>query len=145
MTHRHQTSWLKSGCLFTAWLLILNSVQLFKEVKFQNTYSKIYGPRVRKKEGDGGWELSKRGIERRQRVQVVLHVWYLTVFCCVATPEEVDEEADKTFLQFYVSTPAGASLSQVLRDPEKRRKLGKLPHSRDFSIWNIVEAEICCH
>uniref|UniRef100_A0A7N6AUG8 Rhophilin, Rho GTPase binding protein 1 n=1 Tax=Anabas testudineus TaxID=64144 RepID=A0A7N6AUG8_ANATE len=53
--------------------------------------------------------------------------YYAAVALCdhVSTPEEVDEEAEKTFLQFYVSTPAGASLSQVLRDPEKRRKLGK--------------------
>uniref|UniRef100_A0A672IT54 Rhophilin, Rho GTPase binding protein 1 n=1 Tax=Salarias fasciatus TaxID=181472 RepID=A0A672IT54_SALFA len=36
-----------------------------------------------------------------------------------------DEEAEKSFLQFYVSVPAGPPLSQVLQDPEKRRKLGK--------------------
>ncbi|XP_008336763.1 rhophilin-1 isoform X2 [Cynoglossus semilaevis] len=35
------------------------------------------------------------------------------------------EEAEKAFLQFYVNSPAGPSLSQVLQDPEKRRKLGK--------------------
>ncbi|XP_029939622.1 rhophilin-1 [Salarias fasciatus] len=39
--------------------------------------------------------------------------------------EESDEEAEKSFLQFYVSVPAGPPLSQVLQDPEKRRKLGK--------------------
>ncbi|XP_069009018.1 LOW QUALITY PROTEIN: rhophilin-1 [Embiotoca jacksoni] len=39
--------------------------------------------------------------------------------------EEGDEEAEKTFLQFYVNVPAGPPLSQVLQDPEKRRKLGK--------------------
>uniref|UniRef100_A0A3Q3JM47 Rhophilin, Rho GTPase binding protein 1 n=1 Tax=Monopterus albus TaxID=43700 RepID=A0A3Q3JM47_MONAL len=33
--------------------------------------------------------------------------------------------AAAAFLQFYVSTPAVPSLSQALRDPEKRRKLGK--------------------
>ncbi|XP_047443821.1 rhophilin-1 isoform X2 [Mugil cephalus] len=37
-----------------------------------------------------------------------------------------EEEAEKTFLQFYVNVPAGdVPLSQVLQDPEKRRKLGK--------------------
>ncbi|KAM4629555.1 rhophilin-1 [Polymixia lowei] len=39
--------------------------------------------------------------------------------------EEGDEEAEKTFLQFHVSTPTGPPLSQVLRSPEERRKLGK--------------------
>ncbi|XP_068581197.1 rhophilin-1 [Cebidichthys violaceus] len=39
--------------------------------------------------------------------------------------EECDEGAEKAFLQFYVSSPAEPPLSQVLRDPEKRRKLGK--------------------
>lgn len=48
----------------------------------------------------------------------------------VVSPEEaVDEEAEKLYLQFYVSTPAGPSLCQVLQDPEKRRKLGKFIHS----------------
>ncbi|XP_031731904.1 rhophilin-1 [Anarrhichthys ocellatus] len=39
--------------------------------------------------------------------------------------EECDEGAEKGFLQFYVSSPAEPPLSQVLRDPEQRRKLGK--------------------
>lgn len=39
--------------------------------------------------------------------------------------EECDEEAEKAFLQLYVSSPAGPPLGQLLRDPEKRRKLGK--------------------
>lgn len=39
--------------------------------------------------------------------------------------EEGDEEAEKAFLQFYINVPAGPPLSQVLRDPEKRRKLGE--------------------
>ncbi|KAI3368357.1 hypothetical protein L3Q82_008062 [Scortum barcoo] len=39
--------------------------------------------------------------------------------------EESDEEAEKAFLHFYINVPAGPPLSQVLRDPEKRRKLGK--------------------
>nr|XP_040040520.1 rhophilin-1 [Gasterosteus aculeatus aculeatus]XP_040040521.1 rhophilin-1 [Gasterosteus aculeatus aculeatus]XP_040040522.1 rhophilin-1 [Gasterosteus aculeatus aculeatus] len=42
-----------------------------------------------------------------------------------AEEEECEEEAEKAFLQFYVGGPAGPPLSQVLRDPEKRRKLGK--------------------
>uniref|UniRef100_A0A8C4ETQ8 Rhophilin Rho GTPase binding protein 1 n=1 Tax=Dicentrarchus labrax TaxID=13489 RepID=A0A8C4ETQ8_DICLA len=32
---------------------------------------------------------------------------------------------EKAFLQFYINVPAGPPLSQILRDPEKRRKLGK--------------------
>uniref|UniRef100_A0A674BQ65 Rhophilin Rho GTPase binding protein 1 n=1 Tax=Salmo trutta TaxID=8032 RepID=A0A674BQ65_SALTR len=36
-----------------------------------------------------------------------------------------DEESAKALFQFHVSTPAGPPLSQVLRDPEDRRKLGK--------------------
>uniref|UniRef100_A0A3P8TST9 Rhophilin Rho GTPase binding protein 1 n=1 Tax=Amphiprion percula TaxID=161767 RepID=A0A3P8TST9_AMPPE len=32
---------------------------------------------------------------------------------------------DHAYLQFYVSVPAGPPLCQILRDPEKRRKLGK--------------------
>ncbi|XP_074492420.1 rhophilin-1 isoform X2 [Sebastes fasciatus] len=39
--------------------------------------------------------------------------------------EEEGDEAEKAFLQFYVSVPAGPQLSHVLQDPEKRRKLGK--------------------
>jgi len=39
--------------------------------------------------------------------------------------EECDEEAEKAFLQLYVSSPAGPPLGQLLRDPEKRRKLGE--------------------
>ncbi|XP_062251889.1 rhophilin-1 [Platichthys flesus] len=39
--------------------------------------------------------------------------------------ERQQEEAEKAFLQFYVSAPVGPSLSLILRDPEKRRKLGK--------------------
>ncbi|XP_056234391.1 rhophilin-1 isoform X3 [Seriola aureovittata] len=59
--------------------------------------------------------------------------YYTAVALCdhmspVASAEEKEqheEEAEKAFLQFYVSTPLGPSLSQVLQDPEKRRKLGK--------------------
>uniref|UniRef100_A0A3B4HAV6 Rhophilin Rho GTPase binding protein 1 n=1 Tax=Pundamilia nyererei TaxID=303518 RepID=A0A3B4HAV6_9CICH len=36
-----------------------------------------------------------------------------------------EEEAEKAFLQCHASVPAGPQLSQVLQDPEKRRKLGK--------------------
>ncbi|XP_040896435.1 rhophilin-1 isoform X1 [Toxotes jaculatrix] len=56
--------------------------------------------------------------------------YYTAVALCdhMSSAEEEEgheEEAEKVFLQFYVSTPAGPSLSQVLQDPEKRRKLGK--------------------
>uniref|UniRef100_A0A3Q3X9F1 Uncharacterized protein n=1 Tax=Mola mola TaxID=94237 RepID=A0A3Q3X9F1_MOLML len=36
-----------------------------------------------------------------------------------------DHTSEKAFLQFYINVPSGPSLSQVLQDPEKRRKLGK--------------------
>uniref|UniRef100_A0A3B5L2K2 Rhophilin Rho GTPase binding protein 1 n=1 Tax=Xiphophorus couchianus TaxID=32473 RepID=A0A3B5L2K2_9TELE len=39
--------------------------------------------------------------------------------------EECDEESDKAFLKFYVNIASGQTLSQILQDPEKRRKLGK--------------------
>lgn len=39
--------------------------------------------------------------------------------------EEADEVTEKAFLHFYINVPAGPPLSQVLRDPEKRRKLGE--------------------
>ncbi|CAF90341.1 unnamed protein product, partial [Tetraodon nigroviridis] len=44
-----------------------------------------------------------------------------------AEEEEVEEEEEeeKAFLHFYVSVPTGPPLSQILHDPEKRRKLGK--------------------
>uniref|UniRef100_A0A671UU05 Rhophilin Rho GTPase binding protein 1 n=1 Tax=Sparus aurata TaxID=8175 RepID=A0A671UU05_SPAAU len=34
-------------------------------------------------------------------------------------------QTTEAFLQFYINVPAGPKLSQVLRDPEKSRKLGK--------------------
>uniref|UniRef100_A0A8P4GCV4 Rhophilin Rho GTPase binding protein 1 n=1 Tax=Dicentrarchus labrax TaxID=13489 RepID=A0A8P4GCV4_DICLA len=55
--------------------------------------------------------------------------YYAAVALCdhtlSAEDEEGDEEAEKAFLQFYINVPAGPPLSQILRDPEKRRKLGK--------------------
>uniref|UniRef100_A0A096LRB3 Rhophilin Rho GTPase binding protein 1 n=1 Tax=Poecilia formosa TaxID=48698 RepID=A0A096LRB3_POEFO len=39
--------------------------------------------------------------------------------------EECDKESDKAFLKFYVNIASGQTLSQILQDPEKRRKLGK--------------------
>ncbi|XP_034387488.1 rhophilin-1 [Cyclopterus lumpus] len=55
--------------------------------------------------------------------------YYAAVALCdhtlSAEEEECEEEAEKAFLQLYVSSPAGPPLGQVLRDPEKRRKLGK--------------------
>lgn len=45
----------------------------------------------------------------------------LTPVCATVLAEE-EEEA---FLHFYASVPAGPPLSQILRDPEKRRKLGE--------------------
>ncbi|XP_049910335.1 rhophilin-1 isoform X1 [Epinephelus moara] len=55
--------------------------------------------------------------------------YYAAVALCdhtlSAEEDESDEEAEKAYLQFYVNVPAGPTLSQVLQDPEKRRKLGK--------------------
>ncbi|XP_068445667.1 rhophilin-1 isoform X2 [Clinocottus analis] len=55
--------------------------------------------------------------------------YYAAVALCdhtlSAEEEECDDEAEKAFLQLYVSSPAGPPLGQVLRDPEERRKLGK--------------------
>ncbi|KAL7397547.1 hypothetical protein ABVT39_023767 [Epinephelus coioides] len=55
--------------------------------------------------------------------------YYAAVALCdhtlSAEEDESDEEAEKAYLQFYVNIPAGPTLSQVLQDPEKRRKLGK--------------------
>lgn len=48
--------------------------------------------------------------------------------------EESDEEAEKAFLQFYINVPKGPPLSQVLRDPEKRRRLGKLMSAHNMLI-----------
>ncbi|KAK6308789.1 rhophilin-1 isoform X2 [Coregonus clupeaformis] len=55
--------------------------------------------------------------------------YYAAVALCDHTQsideEECDEEGEKALLQLHVSNPAGPPLSQVLRDPEERRKLGK--------------------
>eukprot|EP00063_Salmo_salar_P049540 XP_014024375.1 PREDICTED: rhophilin-1-like isoform X4 [Salmo salar] len=55
--------------------------------------------------------------------------YYAAVALCDRTQsideEECDEEGEKALLQLHVSNPAGPPLSQVLRDPEERRKLGK--------------------
>uniref|UniRef100_A0AAX7VL70 Rhophilin, Rho GTPase binding protein 1 n=1 Tax=Astatotilapia calliptera TaxID=8154 RepID=A0AAX7VL70_ASTCA len=55
--------------------------------------------------------------------------YYAAVALCdhmlLAGGEEEEEEAEKAFLQCHASVPAGPQLSQVLQDPEKRRKLGK--------------------
>uniref|UniRef100_A0A6Q2YW52 Uncharacterized protein n=1 Tax=Esox lucius TaxID=8010 RepID=A0A6Q2YW52_ESOLU len=55
--------------------------------------------------------------------------YYAAVALCNHTQsvqdEDCDEETEKFFLQFHVTTPAKPTLSQVLREPEERRKLGK--------------------
>uniref|UniRef100_G3NNX5 Rhophilin Rho GTPase binding protein 1 n=1 Tax=Gasterosteus aculeatus aculeatus TaxID=481459 RepID=G3NNX5_GASAC len=51
--------------------------------------------------------------------------YYAAAALCDHTRKPRPTEAEKAFLQFYVGGPAGPPLSQVLRDPEKRRKLGK--------------------
>ncbi|TWW58426.1 rhophilin-1 isoform X2 [Takifugu flavidus] len=39
--------------------------------------------------------------------------------------QEDSQESEEAFLHFYINVPAGPSLSQILQDPEKRRRLGK--------------------
>uniref|UniRef100_A0A4W5QJ39 Rhophilin Rho GTPase binding protein 1 n=1 Tax=Hucho hucho TaxID=62062 RepID=A0A4W5QJ39_9TELE len=55
--------------------------------------------------------------------------YYAAVALCDRTQsideEECDEEGEKALFQLHVSNPSGPPLSQVLRDPEERRKLGK--------------------
>lgn len=48
---------------------------------------------------------------------------------CAEEEEEDSEEAENAFLHLYINVPAGPSLSQVLHDPEKRRKLGESTHT----------------
>lgn len=55
--------------------------------------------------------------------------------------EEGDEDAEKAFLQFYSNVPAGPPLSQVLHDPEKRRKLGKFMKIQSYFCLNTVETD----
>lgn len=69
--------------------------------------------------------------------------------CCVVSAEEEEgedsEEAEKAFLQFYINVPAGPKLSQVLRDPEKRRKLGEFMCTKKMFIFSpAVEASASC-
>lgn len=49
----------------------------------------------------------------------------MTLFCATVPAEEEEEEAEKAFLHFYVNVPPGPPLSQILHNPEKRRKLGE--------------------
>uniref|UniRef100_A0A8C7I2Q8 Rhophilin Rho GTPase binding protein 1 n=1 Tax=Oncorhynchus kisutch TaxID=8019 RepID=A0A8C7I2Q8_ONCKI len=54
--------------------------------------------------------------------------YYAAVALCDLTRKfhrACDEEGEKALFQLHVSIPAGPPLSQVLRDPEERRKLGK--------------------
>lgn len=51
---------------------------------------------------------------------------------------EGGEEAERAFLQFYINVPAGPKLSQVLRDPEKSRKLGEFMCMRKMFICSPV-------
>ncbi|KAF3835482.1 hypothetical protein F7725_028040 [Dissostichus mawsoni] len=65
---------------------------------------------------------------KSEHFRAISHYYAAVALCdhtLSAEEEEGDEEAEKAFLQFYVNVPAGPPLSQVLRDPEKRRKLGK--------------------
>ncbi|XP_042273520.1 rhophilin-1 [Thunnus maccoyii] len=65
---------------------------------------------------------------KSEHFRALSHYYAAVALCDHMSSEEgddCDEEAEKAFLQFYVNTPAGPPLSQVLRDPENRRKFGK--------------------
>ncbi|XP_057697665.1 rhophilin-1 isoform X2 [Corythoichthys intestinalis] len=62
---------------------------------------------------------------KSEHFRALSHYFAATVLCDCRFSEEVYEEAEKAFLYFYVSTPAGPLPCQILRDPEKRQRFGK--------------------
>ncbi|KAM8888292.1 rhophilin-1 [Synchiropus picturatus] len=65
---------------------------------------------------------------KSEHFRALSHYYAAVALCDHTLPDDggdCDEEAEKAFLQFYISSPAGPPLSHVLRDPEKRRKFGK--------------------
>ncbi|XP_061539471.1 rhophilin-1 isoform X1 [Phycodurus eques] len=62
---------------------------------------------------------------KSEHFRALSHYFAAVALCDHMLSEEVNEEAEKVFLQFYVSTPAGPPLRQIIRDGEKRRRFGK--------------------
>nr|XP_057929507.1 rhophilin-1 [Doryrhamphus excisus] len=64
---------------------------------------------------------------KAEHFRALSHYFAAVAFCdqMLSEEENCEEEAEKAFLQFYVSTPAGPHWHQLLRDPEQRRKLSK--------------------
>ncbi|XP_053709462.1 rhophilin-1 [Synchiropus splendidus] len=65
---------------------------------------------------------------KSEHFRALSHYYAAVALCDHTLPDDggdCDEEAEKAFLQFYISSPAGPPLSHVLSDPEKRRKFGK--------------------
>ncbi|CAG5862964.1 unnamed protein product [Menidia menidia] len=64
---------------------------------------------------------------KSEHFRALSHYYASAALCDHTFPAEGEgcEEAEKAFLKFYISVPAGQPLSQILQDPEKRRKLGK--------------------
>ncbi|XP_054646093.1 rhophilin-1 [Dunckerocampus dactyliophorus] len=65
---------------------------------------------------------------KSEHFRALSHYFAAVALCDQMLSEEdinCEEEAQKAFLQFYVSMPAGPPLHRLLRDPEERRKLGK--------------------
>lgn len=67
------------------------------------------------------WRRKRRRLSRRARCQPQ-QIRRMTVWCPAAS---VEDQAEAAFHHFYSNVPAGPPLSQVLRDPEKRRRLGE--------------------
>ncbi|XP_037553825.1 rhophilin-1 [Nematolebias whitei] len=64
---------------------------------------------------------------KSEHFRALSHYYAAAALCdhTFSAEEECDEEAEKAFLRFYANAPAGQTPSQILQDPEKRRKLGK--------------------
>uniref|UniRef100_A0A3Q3SCW5 Rhophilin Rho GTPase binding protein 1 n=1 Tax=Mastacembelus armatus TaxID=205130 RepID=A0A3Q3SCW5_9TELE len=62
---------------------------------------------------------------KSEHFRALSHYYAAAALCDHTLSAEGDEESEKAFVHFYVSPPTGLTLSQVLQDPDKRRKLGK--------------------
>lgn len=55
-----------------------------------------------------------------------------------AEDDEDNQEAEKAFIHLYIKVPTGPPLSQILYNPEKRRKLGEFTHVEN---GHVVQTE----
>lgn len=65
-----------------------------------------------------------------------------------AEDDEGNKEAEKGFIHFYINVPAGPPLSQILHNPEKRRKLGEFTHVENCHVvqtehWRLNPTANC--